>query len=181
MSHPPTLQQLDPFETFEARKESRKSLLGFSLVYLTGYFTDPPALFHPELIHALESEHVPRGTIQDRFLQGGDDVACVRDRVELRVRRIGCCQRVGVNVRGVQDANEWTRSGARSCGAGSPSAALTQLSNQMTALGTVIGNDLFPLLDMIAKDMEPIIADVSAWADARRRRIREFAYTRHHR
>jgi hypothetical protein len=31
-------------------------LLGFSLVYLTGYFTDPPALFHPQLIHVLESE-----------------------------------------------------------------------------------------------------------------------------
>jgi hypothetical protein len=43
------------FDTFEARKESRKSLLGFSLVYLTGYFTDPPATFHPELVHALES------------------------------------------------------------------------------------------------------------------------------
>jgi hypothetical protein len=54
MHQPPTLQQLEPFETFEARKGSRKSLLGFSLVYLTGYFTDPPALFHPELIHALE-------------------------------------------------------------------------------------------------------------------------------
>jgi hypothetical protein len=44
-----------PFDTFDARKESRKSLLGFSLVYLTGYFTDPPATFHPELVHALES------------------------------------------------------------------------------------------------------------------------------
>lgn len=44
------------FESFEAPTESRKSLLGFSLVYLTGYFTDPPALFHPQLIHALESE-----------------------------------------------------------------------------------------------------------------------------
>jgi predicted phage terminase large subunit-like protein len=44
------------FETFDARKESRKSLLGFSLVYLSGYFTDPPAVFHPELIRALESE-----------------------------------------------------------------------------------------------------------------------------
>jgi phage terminase large subunit-like protein len=51
---PPLLDS--PFDTFEARKESRKSLLGFSLVYLTGYFTDPPALFHPELIHALESD-----------------------------------------------------------------------------------------------------------------------------
>lgn len=59
MENPPTLQphSLDElFETFDARKESRKSLLGFSLVYLSGYFSDPPALFHPELIHALESE-----------------------------------------------------------------------------------------------------------------------------
>jgi phage terminase large subunit-like protein len=44
------------FDNYEGRKESRKFLLGFSLVYLTGYFTDPPALFHPELIRALESE-----------------------------------------------------------------------------------------------------------------------------
>jgi hypothetical protein len=62
MEEPPSQLQVHNeidalFETFEARKESRKSLLGFSLVYLTGYFTDPPALFHPELIHALESEH----------------------------------------------------------------------------------------------------------------------------
>jgi phage terminase large subunit-like protein len=44
------------FDNYEGRKESRKYLLGFSLVYLTGYFTDPPATFHPELIRALESE-----------------------------------------------------------------------------------------------------------------------------
>ena len=61
MEEPPRQLQLhseidELFETFDARKESRKSLLGFSLVYLSGYFTDPPALFHPELIHALESE-----------------------------------------------------------------------------------------------------------------------------
>jgi predicted phage terminase large subunit-like protein len=36
--------------------ESAKSLLGFSLVYLTSYFTDPPATFHPELIKSLESD-----------------------------------------------------------------------------------------------------------------------------
>jgi hypothetical protein len=58
--HPSQLQihkQIDElFETFDARKESRKTLLGFSLIYLSGYFTDPPALFHPQLIHALESE-----------------------------------------------------------------------------------------------------------------------------
>lgn len=43
------------FETFDGRRESAKSLLGFSLVYLTNYFTDPPALFHRELINALQS------------------------------------------------------------------------------------------------------------------------------
>lgn len=53
----PQLPLLDtPFDTFDARKESRKSLLGFSLVYLTGYFTDPPALFHRELVGALEND-----------------------------------------------------------------------------------------------------------------------------
>ena len=57
MPNPAPQALLDsPFGTFDARKESRKSLLGFSLVYLTGYFTDPPALFHPELMHALENE-----------------------------------------------------------------------------------------------------------------------------
>ncbi len=30
------------------------------MVYLSGYFTDPPALFHPELIHSLESEDLRR-------------------------------------------------------------------------------------------------------------------------
>jgi len=44
------------FETYDGRRESAKTLLGFSLVYLTGYFTDPPATFHPELVHALESK-----------------------------------------------------------------------------------------------------------------------------
>ncbi|HVB33726.1 MAG TPA: hypothetical protein VNJ52_05050 [Patescibacteria group bacterium] len=44
------------FDTHDARRASAKTLLGFSLVYLTGYFTDPPASFHPELIHALESD-----------------------------------------------------------------------------------------------------------------------------
>ncbi len=44
------------FESFNDRRDSAKTLLGFSLVYLTGYFTDPPARFHPELIHALESD-----------------------------------------------------------------------------------------------------------------------------
>ena len=61
MQHPtPTILPSLPFDTFEARKESRKHLLGFSLVYLTGYFTDPPAAFHPQLIHALEDEKLRR-------------------------------------------------------------------------------------------------------------------------
>jgi hypothetical protein len=60
MSHPQTLQQLDPFDNFEARKESRKHLLGFSLIYLTGYFTDAPATFHAQLVHTLEDEHERR-------------------------------------------------------------------------------------------------------------------------
>jgi hypothetical protein len=56
--------------------------------------------------------------------------------------------------------------GVATAAAGAPGAALTQLSNQLTALGTVIGNDLLPLLDAMAVDLEPIIKDVSAWAEA---------------
>lgn len=56
--------------------------------------------------------------------------------------------------------------GLATAAAGAPGAALTQLSNQLTALGTVIGNDLLPLLDAIAKDLEPVIADITAWATA---------------
>jgi hypothetical protein len=54
--------------------------------------------------------------------------------------------------------------GLATAAAGAPGAALTQFNNQMTELGTVIGNDLLPMLDAIAKDLEPIIADVTAWA-----------------
>lgn len=50
----------DPFESYEGRRESAKTLLGFSAIYLTGYLTDPPALFHPELIRALEDEKLMR-------------------------------------------------------------------------------------------------------------------------
>jgi hypothetical protein len=57
---PPRLSLSLAFESFEARKESRKTLLGFSLIYLTGYFTDPPATFHPQLVHALEDERERR-------------------------------------------------------------------------------------------------------------------------
>jgi len=54
--------------------------------------------------------------------------------------------------------------GVATAAAGAQGAALTQLSNQLTAMGTVIGNDLLPLLDAMAKDLEPIIQDVTAWA-----------------
>jgi hypothetical protein len=54
--------------------------------------------------------------------------------------------------------------GVATAAAGAPGAALTQFSNQMTAMGTVIGNDLLPLLDAMAKDLEPIIQDITAWA-----------------
>jgi len=56
----PTASLSLAFDSFEARKEARKRLLGFSLIYLTGYFTDPPALFHPQLVHSLEDEHERR-------------------------------------------------------------------------------------------------------------------------
>jgi hypothetical protein len=49
------LQLLDtPFDSYDGRRESAKTLLGFSLVYLTNYFTDPPATFHGELFRCLE-------------------------------------------------------------------------------------------------------------------------------
>jgi len=48
------------YDSYEARRQSAKSLLGFSLIYLTGYFTDPPALFHPQLVNALESDEEKR-------------------------------------------------------------------------------------------------------------------------
>jgi phage terminase large subunit-like protein len=59
---PPQNQTTQPdlYEAFDARRESAKTLLGFSLVYLTGYFTDPPALFHPQLVHSLEDESLRR-------------------------------------------------------------------------------------------------------------------------
>lgn len=56
--------------------------------------------------------------------------------------------------------------GVATAAAGAPGAALTQLSNQLTALGTIIGKDLLPLLDTIATDLEPIIQDVDTWATA---------------
>lgn len=56
--------------------------------------------------------------------------------------------------------------GVATAAAGAQGGALTQLSNQLTALGTVIGNDLLPLMDALAKDLEPIIQEVAAWAEA---------------
>jgi phage terminase large subunit-like protein len=54
-SQPNQTPILDSFyESYDARRESAKTLLGFSLVYLTGYFSDPPATFHPELFRCLE-------------------------------------------------------------------------------------------------------------------------------
>ena len=44
------------YESYEARRQSAKALLGFSLVYLTDYSTDPLASFHPQLVHALEDQ-----------------------------------------------------------------------------------------------------------------------------
>lgn len=37
------------FDNYDARKDVRKHLLGFSLIYLTGHFTDPSATFHTQL------------------------------------------------------------------------------------------------------------------------------------
>jgi hypothetical protein len=56
--------------------------------------------------------------------------------------------------------------GMSQAAASAPGAALTQLQNSMTSLGIAIGNDLLPLLDAIAKDMEPVITDVVAWTTA---------------
>jgi hypothetical protein len=42
---------------------------------------------------------------------------------------------------------------------------LTQLENQLVATGTTIGNILLPALDALAKDLEPIIQAITAWAE----------------
>jgi hypothetical protein len=54
--------------------------------------------------------------------------------------------------------------GLATAAANAQGGALTQMENQLTSLGIVIGNDLLPLFDALAKDLGPIIADVSAWA-----------------
>ena len=56
--------------------------------------------------------------------------------------------------------------GVAAAATGAPGAALAQLSNQITTLGTAIGNDLLPLLDTLATDLEPVIKDVTAWTEA---------------
>jgi phage terminase large subunit-like protein len=48
------------FESYEERRESAKTLLGFSLVYLHGYFNEKPAAFHADLIHSLEADSYKR-------------------------------------------------------------------------------------------------------------------------
>jgi len=48
MNPAPPLKHLDePFDTFEAPLKSRKDLLGFSPIYLTGYLTDTPRNLPP--------------------------------------------------------------------------------------------------------------------------------------
>jgi phage terminase large subunit-like protein len=61
--HQPLAQSAPPdpfFETYEARRESAKTLLGFALVYLHGYFNEKPAAFHAELVHSLADEKLRR-------------------------------------------------------------------------------------------------------------------------
>jgi hypothetical protein len=55
--------------------------------------------------------------------------------------------------------------GMAQAAAQAPGAGLTQMSNQITALGTVIGNDLLPLLDALVKDLMPVIQYITAWAE----------------
>jgi phage terminase large subunit-like protein len=48
------------FDSYEARRESAKTLLGFALVYLHGYFNEKPASFHAELVRSLADEEIRR-------------------------------------------------------------------------------------------------------------------------
>ena len=54
------------FESHEARRESAKTLLGFSLVYLTGYFTDAP-----------DSQRFPVGALKWAYPTTGNFIAVV--------------------------------------------------------------------------------------------------------
>jgi len=60
----PTLAPKTPpepfFGSYEERRESAKTLLGFSLVYLHGYFNERPAAFHAELVHSLADDDLRR-------------------------------------------------------------------------------------------------------------------------
>ncbi len=47
-----------------------------------------------------------------------------------------------------------------------PGGGLTQLTNAITQLGTVIGTDLLEYLDPIAKALLPVIQGITAWAKA---------------
>ena len=49
-----------PFETYERRREFAKTLVGFSLIYLSGYFTEAPATFHAEMLRSLEDDRIRR-------------------------------------------------------------------------------------------------------------------------
>jgi hypothetical protein len=42
--------------------------------------------------------------------------------------------------------------------------ALVELENHLSAMGTTIGNILLPALDSMATALEPIVADIAAWA-----------------
>ena len=53
--------------------------------------------------------------------------------------------------------------GLAQAAAGAPGAALAELSNHLSALGTTIGNELLPMLDKMANFLEPIVADITAW------------------
>jgi hypothetical protein len=48
------------FDSYDARRASAQSLLGFSLIYLSSYLTDPPAAFHLELLRSLEDPALTR-------------------------------------------------------------------------------------------------------------------------
>jgi hypothetical protein len=56
--------------------------------------------------------------------------------------------------------------GVATAAAGAPGAALAQLSNQIVALGTAVGSDLLPLLDALAKDLGPVIQEITQWVQA---------------
>jgi hypothetical protein len=56
--------------------------------------------------------------------------------------------------------------GLAQAAAGANGGALVELENHLSAMGTMIGNILIPDLDRMAVFLEPIIADIVAWAEA---------------